>query len=76
MSNEYDGEDLDDKVYWDSKNIIPIYGGYELMKMDQYLSDELKATAGCKTYYAVNGLYHGLASIKAVYLLASILDNL
>jgi hypothetical protein len=73
--NKDNNKGLEYKLY-DSGDIIPIYGGCKFYQRLKELPEELKDNAKFKAYSVANGVYHGLASVKAVYLLSSILDNL
>jgi hypothetical protein len=58
-------ENLEEKLY-DSKDIIPIYGGYKFSKRFDKYSKKLKDTSKFKAYAVANGIYHGLCTAKLV----------
>ncbi len=64
-------ENLEEKLY-NSKDIIPIYGGYKFAKRFDDFSDELKETSKFKAYAVANGVYHGLCTAKLINIVVQV----
>jgi hypothetical protein len=56
---------LEKKLY-NSKDIIPIYGGYKFYQRTRDLSEKFKETNKFKVYSIANGVYHGIIFSKVV----------